>query len=245
MNEAVIKFENVTKVYPLYHNFTLGFKRFLFNLPKTIKTLHNTSFEALKDVSFQIYKGESVGIIGKNGAGKSTLLSLIAGVIEPTKGKITVKGRVLPLLEIGSGFHPELTGRENIILYGILIGLRKNEVLEYMDEIIEFSGIGEFIDQPIKIYSSGMIMRLAFSTAMIKQPDILLIDEVLAVGDIDFQKKCIEKIKSFKQNGTTIVLVTHFPEQVIEFCNWAILLENHRIKMIGKPDDVVKEYLRT
>jgi len=241
MKEPVIIFERVTKTYPYYGYITAGFKNFLFNLPKALKHTRKR-FIALEEISFEVYKGECFGIIGKNGAGKSTLLGLIAGVLAPDKGKIVVKGRVSPLLELGAGFHPELTGRENIILNGVLLGMTKSEVLRKMDEIIEFSELGEFIDQPLRTYSSGMVARLGFSVIAHLDPELLLVDEILAVGDINFQKKCMEKMMNFRKNGVTIVLVSHNIEQVERLCDRVMWLDQHRVKAIGKPEEVCKLY---
>jgi len=193
MKEPVIVCRNITKTFPHYGYITAGFKNFILKFPQAIKNTRKR-FIALQNISFEVYHGECFGIIGPNGAGKSTLLGLIAGVIKPDKGYIKVKGRISPLLELGAGFHPELTGRENIILNGILLGMTKREVLEKLDEIIKFSELQEFIDQPVRTYSSGMLARLGFSVIAHLEPEILLIDEILAVGDINFQKKCIEKI---------------------------------------------------
>jgi len=239
--EPVIIFEKVTKTYPYYGYITAGFKNFLFNLPKAIKHTKKR-FTALENVSFEVYKGECFGIIGRNGAGKSTLLGLIAGVLAPDKGKIVVKGRVSPLLELGACFHLELTGRENIILNGVLLGMTKCEVLRKMDEIIEFSELGEFIDQPLRTYSSGMVARLGFSVIAHLDPEILLVDEILAVGDINFQKKCMEKMMSFRKNGVTIVLVSNNIEQVEKLCDRVMWIDQHRVKAIGKPEEVCRLY---
>jgi len=241
MIEPVIIFQRVTKTYPYYGYITAGFKNFLFNLPKALKHTQKR-FVALEEISFEVYKGECFGIIGRNGAGKSTLLGLIAGVLAPDKGKIVVRGRVSPLLELGAGFHPELTGRENIILNGILLGMTKSEVLRKMDEIIEFSELGEFMDQPLRTYSSGMVARLGFSVIAHLDPEILLVDEILAVGDINFQKKCMEKIMNFRKNGVTIVLVSHNIEQVERLCDRAMWIDHHRVKAIGKPEEVCRLY---
>jgi lipopolysaccharide transport system ATP-binding protein len=239
--EPVIVFKNVTKTYPYYGYITAGFKTFLFNLPKALKHTRKR-FTALEDISFEVYKGECFGVIGRNGAGKSTLLGLIAGVLKPDRGKIEVKGRVSPLLELGAGFHPDLTGRENIILNGILLGMTKKEVLNKMEEIIEFSELGEFIDQPLRTYSSGMMARLGFSVVAHLDPEILLVDEVLAVGDINFQNKCIKKIESFREKGVTIVFVSHAIEQVEEMCDRVLWTDQHRIKAIGKAKEICKLY---
>jgi len=244
MKEPVIIFERVTKTYPYYGYITAGFKNFLFNLPKAIKHTRKR-FVALEEISFEVYKGEYFGIIGRNGAGKSTLLGLIAGVLAPDKGKIVVKGRVSPLLELGAGFHPELTGRENIILNGILLGMTKSEVLSKIDEIIEFSELGEFIDQPLRTYSSGMVARLGFSVIAHLDPEILLVDEILAVGDINFQKKCMEKMMNFRKNGVTIVLVSHNIEQVERLCDRVMWIDQHRVRAIGRPEEVCRLYRET
>jgi len=240
MNE-IIKFEKVTKTYPYYGYITAGFKNFLFNLPKAIKSIRKR-FIALQDISFKVYKGECFGVIGKNGSGKSTLLGLIAGVLKPDRGKVEIKGRVSPLLELGAGFHPDLTGRENIILNGVLLGMTKKEVLKKLDEIIEFSELREFIDQPLRTYSSGMIARLGFSIVAHLDPNILLVDEILAVGDINFQKKCIGKIKEFKKRGVTIVLVSHDLDQVQSLCDRAIWIDNHKIRAEGDAREICNIY---
>lgn len=239
--EVAISLKNVTKTYPYYGYITAGFKTFLFNLPKAIKHTKKR-FTALDRISFDVYKGECFGVIGKNGAGKSTLLGLIAGVLKPDKGDVIVRGRISPLLELGAGFHPELTGRENIVLNGVLLGMTKKEVLNKIDQIIEFSELGEFINQPIRTYSSGMVMRLAFSVVAHLDPDILLIDEILAVGDVRFQKKCIEKIENFRKNGVTILFVSHSLEQIKKMCDRVMWIDNHQIKAIGKPEEVCKLY---
>lgn len=242
MREPVIIFDNLSKSYPLYHHITGGIKNFLFNLPQGLRSLKNSRFEALHDISFQVYKSETLGIIGKNGAGKSTILGLIAGVLKPSRGEVIVKGRISPLLELGAGFHPELTGRENIMLNGVLLGLTRAEVSRKFSEIIEFSELGDFIDQPIRIYSSGMLARLGFSVIAYLDPEILLIDEILAVGDRAFQKKCLEKMDEFKNSGVTIVFVSHSLEDVVRLCDRVAWIENKRIKMIGEAKDVIGYY---
>jgi lipopolysaccharide transport system ATP-binding protein len=238
----MIVFDRVSKSYPLYHHVTGGLKNFLFNLPKAVSSIKNSSFEALRNISFEVYKGETFGIIGRNGAGKSTTLGLIAGVLKPSKGKVIVKGRILPLLELGGGFHPELTGKENILLNGVLLGLTRAEVKSKMDEIIEFSELSDFIEQPIRTYSSGMLARLGFSVIAHLDPEILLIDEILAVGDIEFQKKCIDKMMSFKRSGVTMVLVSHSMQDVERICDRVIWIENHSIEIVGNPKDVIASY---
>jgi len=242
VKESAIIFDNVSKSYPLYYHITGGIKYFLFNLPKAVNSIRNSRFEALRDISFEVYRGETFGIIGRNGAGKSTTLGLIAGVLKPSKGRIIVKGKISPLLELGGGFHPELNGKENIVLNGVLLGLTKNEVLEKIDEIIEFSEIGEFINQPIRTYSSGMLARLGFSVIAHLDPEILLIDEILAVGDVEFQKKCLDKMISFKKNGVTMVFVSHSMNEVKRVCDRVMWIESHAIKMIGEPAIVADKY---
>lgn len=199
-------------------------------------------FWALTDINFSIEKGESLGIIGKNGAGKSTLLKLIAGVTSPTKGSIRINGRVAPLIELGAGFHPELTGKENIYLNGSILGMRKTEIDEKFDDIVHFSELEEFIDQPIKHYSSGMYMRLAFSVAIAETPEILLIDEIFAVGDISFQKKCIEKMKEFKKNKVTMVIVSHSLDYIKEFCEKGLVLADGKQVYFGGLTQAVTAY---
>ncbi|WP_340695759.1 ABC transporter ATP-binding protein [Hydrogenobacter thermophilus] len=243
MNQTVIIFERVSKSYPFYSHMTAGLKKFLLTLPSSLRELRNRHFEALRDVSFEVYKGETFGIIGKNGAGKSTILGLIAGVIKPTKGKITVRGKVYPLLELGAGFHKELTGRENIILNGVLMGMTRKEVMKKMDSIIEFSELGEFIDQPLRTYSSGMVARLAFSVVAHLDPDILLIDEVLAVGDVNFQKKCLKKMKEFKDKGVTMIFVSHSIEEIRSVCDRVMWIDNHTIREMGKTEEVLEKYI--
>lgn len=240
-NNVVVEFDNVSKYYILYHSF-VGIKNFLFNLPKAIKSLKQNKFCALKNVNFKIYKGETVGIIGKNGAGKSTILGLIAKVLKPTYGNIFVRGRVVGLLELSAGFHPDLTGYENIILNGILFGLTRQEVLDKVNDIIEFAELGEFISQPVRTYSSGMLARLGFSVAINIPADILLIDEVLAVGDVEFQKKCYQKIQQVKNENKTIIFVSHDLDTVSWLCDRVILVHQGEIVKDGNPYEVVTFY---
>lgn len=235
-----VRFENVSKTYSLIN--TGGIKTFLFNLFQQLKSYKKHKFVALENIDFSIMDGEVVGIIGRNGAGKSTTLAMIAGVIEPTSGKVEVHGRIAPLLELGAGFHPDLTGRENIILNGILLGMTKKEILSKLPEIITFSELGSFIDQPIRMYSSGMLARLGFSIAIQVEPEILLIDEVLSVGDYAFSQKSEQAIFAFKKKKTTIVLVSHSAEAVKKLCDKVIWIEDHKIKMIGKAETVLSHY---
>jgi lipopolysaccharide transport system ATP-binding protein len=244
MTEPVISFQQVSKSYPLYHHVKGGIKHFLFNFPRSVRSLRNDRFEALRDISFEVYRGENFGIVGRNGAGKSTTLGLIAGVLKPNKGSIKVRGRISPLLALGAGFHKELTGRENILLNGILLGLTRREVTQKIDEIIDFSELEEFIDRPILTYSSGMIARLGFSVVAHLDPEILLIDEVLGVGDIRFQKKCANKMLSFKASGVTMVLVTHSIASVVNMCDRAMWIDNHTVRMLGNPSEIAEKYCK-
>lgn len=241
--EPVIIFEGVSKTYPLYHHITGGIKNLIFNLPKGLESIRNSKYEALHDISFEVLKGETLGIIGKNGAGKSTILGLIAGVLRPTKGSVIVRGRISPLLELGAGFHTELTGRENIVLKGVLIGLTRSEVLAKIGEIIDFSELEDFIDQPVRIYSSGMLARLGFSIVASLNPEILLIDEILAVGDSEFQGKCLERMAEFRESGVTMIFVSHSAEQVERTCDRVVWIEDHSVRMIGNALNIVASYV--
>lgn len=200
-------------------------------------------FWALNDVNFDIKKGEVVGIIGKNGAGKSTLLKILSQITSPTSGRIEIDGRVASLLEVGTGFHPELTGRENIFLNGTILGMSRKEVKDKFEEIVAFSGIEKFIDTPVKHYSSGMYVRLAFAVAAHLEPEILIIDEVLAVGDAEFQKKCLGKMKDVSGQGRTVIFVSHNMEAVKNLCEKAFFMEKGTVIMQGTPTEVIEKYL--
>lgn len=240
-----IKFEHVCKDYPLYHHITGGLKTFLFDFPNAWQKTRETRYVALQDISFEVREGESFGIIGRNGAGKSTTLGLIAGVLKPSSGQVTIRKRVSPMLELGAGFHPELSGRENILMNGTLMGLTKEEIVEKLEEIIGFSELGEFIDQPIRVYSSGMLARLGFSVISSLDPEILLIDEVLAVGDLRFQKKCLERMRAFRERGVTIVLVSHALSNFEDLCDRVMWIDNHSVKMIGPTREVTTAYSKS
>lgn len=207
------------------------------------KRINYHDFEAVSDATFSVRKGEMVGLIGRNGSGKSTLLKMIAGVYRPTSGSVHVEGTIAPLIELGAGMHAELTGRENILLNGLLMGYSKSQMLEREQRIIDFAEIGEFINVPVKQYSSGMYMRLAFSVATEVDPDILVIDEILAVGDFLFQQKCLERLENFRAAGKTILIVTHSVEQITQLCDRAILLEKGRILFDGDPQGAADLYL--
>jgi lipopolysaccharide transport system ATP-binding protein len=201
-------------------------------------------FWALKDVSFEVQKGDIIGIIGPNGAGKSTLLKILSRITEPTKGRITIRGRVASLLEVGTGFHPELTGRENVFVNGAILGMTKQEIRKKFDEIVDFAEIEPFLDTPVKRYSSGMYVRLAFAVAAHLDPEILIIDEVLAVGDVAFQKKCLGKIGDVASGGRTIFLVSHNMASILSLCTKALWLRGGQIVKDGQPADVVSNYLQ-
>lgn len=200
------------------------------------------NFEALKGVSFSIRAGEVVGIVGRNGSGKSTILKIIAGVYRPTAGVVQVSGKVAALIELGAGFHPDLTGRENIVLNGLLLGLSKKEIRTREQRIVDFAGLGEFMDSPVKQYSSGMYMRLGFAIATEVDPDILLIDEILAVGDGAFQQKCLERIQDIRRRGTTIIFVSHDVATVRRLCQRALLIQDGELLADGPTDPVVAQY---
>lgn len=242
MSDAIVRFEQVSKSYPQYHHITGGIKNFLFNLPQALRTLKQARYESLKGISFEVRKGETFGIIGRNGAGKSTTLGLIAGVLKPTSGVVTVRARVSPLLELGAGFSHDLTGRENIYLNGILMGMTRKEVERKTAEIIEFSELGDFIDQPIRVYSSGMLARLGFSVVSCLDPELLLIDEILAVGDVRFQAKCTQKMLGFKQRGVTIIFVSHSVSEILNITDRVMWIENHAVRGLGAPADMMKAY---
>lgn len=214
-------------------------------LKRDMKLTPEASVLALKAVSFVVDRGEAFGIIGRNGSGKSTLLKVISGILKPSSGVVRVNGRIAALIELGAGFHPEITGRENIVINGIMLGLTKREVEQRFDKIVDFSGIGEFIDQPVKTYSSGMYVRLGFAVAVHVDPEILLIDEVLSVGDEEFSQKCVAKIQEMKYRGVTLLFVTHQLDQVRNLCDRAVWLDHGAATAIGDPARVVDEYLQS
>lgn len=239
--EPVIQFDHVTKKFSLQSHKT--FKEFLPALIKGEPT--KNLFTALNDISFSINRGETIGIIGPNGSGKSTILKLIAGVMTPTSGQITVRGKVSPLIELGAGFHPELSGKENIYLNASILGLSKREIDQRYRQIVDFSELWEFIDQPIKHYSSGMYLRLGFSVAVHSNFEILLLDEIITVGDGQFQQKCFQKMASFKEDkNITIVYVSHLLDTVKNFCNQAFYLDHSHLISQGETSKACDLYLQ-
>ena len=232
----VIRIENVSKRFIIRKEKSL--KERLVNFGRS--NLHKDDFWALRDVNLEIPTGSTVGLIGPNGSGKSTLLKMIGGILQPTTGSVHLRGRLAALLELGAGFHPDLTGRENVYLNASILGLSKKQTEHHFDAMVEFSGIEPFIDTQVKFYSSGMYVRLAFAVAVHVDPDILLVDEVLAVGDEPFQRKCLERIRGFQHEGRTIVLVTHGLDQVAEFCDRAVVLEHGKVAADGKPREALK-----
>jgi ABC-type polysaccharide/polyol phosphate transport system ATPase subunit len=240
-----VEARNVCKYYRKYadrHKF-LTIKSALVNRTLSAELSPGERFEALKDVSFDVSRGQTLGIIGENGSGKSTLLKILAGISRPTLGELTVDGRVSALIELGAGFHPEISGRENIFINGIILGLTRRQVQERYREIVEFAELQEFIDNPVKSYSSGMFMRLGFSIATNVDPDILLIDEVLAVGDATFVPKCLDKINEFRRRGKTIIFVSHDLSTVERICDEVIWMRQGKIETRGYPKRVVDAYL--
>ena len=237
-NDAVIKAENISKVYNLQKQKT--FKEFLPALFSGGET--RIKLNALSHINFEIKKGESLAIMGRNGSGKSTMLKLIAGVTKPSDGRITVVGQVAPLIELGAGFHPELTGRENVYLNGSILGIKKKEMDKLYNGIVEFSELREFMDQPVKFYSSGMYMRLAFAVAVAETPDILLVDEILAVGDTKFQEKCLRRIKEFQKKGSTMIMVSHNLNMIDEYCQQGLLLKDGQQMFFGGVKEAINRY---
>ncbi|ULA61972.1 MAG: O-antigen export system ATP-binding protein RfbB [Nitrospira sp.] len=239
---TAIRFDHVSKWYPRYQSLSHGIKSSLLHLPETLRLLKRERIRVLEQVSFGVEKGETVGLIGPNGAGKSTSLALMAGVVEAEVGQVIVCGRVSPLLELGAGFHFDLTGAENIMLHGVLLGLTRREVISHMNAIIAFSELEGSIHQPLRTYSSGMIARLGFAIACHLDPEILLIDEILSVGDLSFQLKCNAKIDEFKRRQVTIVLVSHSMAHVQRLCDRVIWLEKGKVTGEGAPSRILEEY---
>lgn len=259
--EKIIQVSNLSKSYIISHEGKESYTalrdviaqkaRKLFSFPSSLKVVKQSAptkeeFWALQEVSFDIEQGDRVGIIGRNGAGKSTLLKILSRITEPTAGTIKIKGRVASLLEVGTGFHPELTGRENIFLNGAILGMSRAEIKRKFDEIVDFAEVEKFLDTPVKRYSSGMYVRLAFAVAAHLEPEILIVDEVLAVGDAQFQKKCLGKMENVSKNeGRTVLFVSHQLNSIVQLCTKGILLEKGKLKSTGDANSIVQEYIST
>jgi ABC-type polysaccharide/polyol phosphate transport system ATPase subunit len=236
--DPVIEFRNVSKTYSR----KLGRAFLGSHVASWVRRARPELFYALRDVSFTVMPGESLAVVGANGAGKSTLLSLVAGISFPDRGSVSVKGAVAALLELGSGFHPDLTGAENVLLNASLLGLSRKQVMERFDAIVEFSGIGNFIHEALRTYSTGMVVRLAFAVAVNVDPDILIIDEVLAVGDQNFQAKCIDRIEQFKRAGKTLICVSHAASILEQLCGRALWLNQGELVLSGGASEVIRAY---
>ena len=240
MSENAIEVRNLKKIFKIYPDKSNSIKEKILFFKRNKYEVN----QVLDGVSFDIKKGEAVGLIGKNGCGKSTTLKLLNRIMYPTSGTIRVNGRVSSLIELGAGFHPDMSGRENIYTNASIFGLTKKQIDEKLDDIIEFSELGEAVDNPVRTYSSGMYMRLAFSVAINVEADVLLIDEILAVGDVSFQKKCFEKLREIKYSGTTIVIVSHSLQQIEQICDKSIWIEKGHIRQIGNPKEIHLKYLK-
>ncbi len=250
MNQPIIEIKNLSKKYSISHAGT--YKTLRESIIETVKKpfqlfsagskSNKEEFWALKNIEFNVEKGEKIGIIGRNGAGKTTLLKILSQITYPTTGEVKLHGRVASLLEVGTGFHMELTGRENIFLNGAILGMKQLEIRKKFDEIVEFSGVEKFLDTPVKRYSSGMHVRLAFAVAAHLEPEILLIDEVLAVGDVEFQKKCLGKMKDVARQGRTVIFVSHNMAAVKNLCPKCILLKDGQIDDSGDTDKIIDKY---
>lgn len=239
-SDTIVKVEHVSMKFNLSSEKFDSFKEYVI---KSIKRqVSFDEFWALKDVSFEVKKGQSLGLIGLNGSGKSTMLKAIAGVLKPTEGTVTVNGNIAPLIELGAGFDMDLTARENVFLNGALLGYNRNQMEKQYEDIVEFSELAEFMHVPVKNFSSGMVSRLAFAIATIGTPDILIVDEVLSVGDFHFQEKCEARIQRMKDQGTTILFVSHSLEQVESICDRIVWLEKGHLKMFGDAEEICKIY---
>jgi lipopolysaccharide transport system ATP-binding protein len=246
-NDIAIRVQGLSKCYQIYANPADRLKQFIFPRIKRLlgkpSTPYYREFWALENISFTVKRGETVGILGSNGSGKSTLLQIICGTLSPTGGTVQTHGRIAALLELGSGFNPDFTGRENVYLNAAVLGLSLDEINKRYDDIVDFADIGEFINQPVKTYSSGMVVRLAFAVQSQIEPDILIVDEALSVGDVKFQAKCFDRLRQLKENGTSILLVTHSSEQVVSHCTAALLLNKGQQIELGEPKRVVNRYM--
>jgi lipopolysaccharide transport system ATP-binding protein len=239
VSEVAVRVDHVTKSFRLYHERNQSLKSAIMRRRRSI----HEDFLALEDVSFDVPAGSTFGLIGSNGSGKSTLLKCLANIYYPNKGSITHFGRIAAMLEVGSGFHAELSGRENVFLNGSILGMSRKEVTRKFDEIVDFSGVEQFIDQPVKNYSSGMYVRLGFAIAINVDPDILVVDEVLAVGDQEFQDKCFQKFTDFKKQGKTVILVSHSMQTVQTMCDHVAWLNHGELKAVGAAEPTIKSYI--
>lgn len=239
-DDPIVVVENVSMIFNIANEKIQSLKEYFIKIMK--RELMFKEFVAVNDVSFTVNRGDVFGLVGTNGSGKSTLLKIIAGVLEPTKGSYVVNGTISPLIELGAGFDSELTARENIYLNGALLGHSKKYLDEHIDEIIDFAELHDFMEMPIKNYSSGMVARIAFAIATITEPDLLIVDEVLSVGDYLFQQKCEDKINHMIENGTTVLIVSHSTSQVERLCNRALWIEKSQLKMVGDAKDVCAAY---
>lgn len=239
--EAVVRVSHLSKRFRLFHERHQSLKQSLLNRRRS----SHEDFWALRDISFDVHRGETFGIVGHNGSGKSTMLKCLTKILQPDEGSVAVDGAISALLELGAGFHPELSGRENVFLNAAILGVPRKQVQERFDDIVEFSGLEQFIDTPVKNYSSGMFVRLGFAVAVNVDPDVLIIDEVLAVGDADFQAKCGDKIAEFRDRGKTIVLVTHSMADVVRLCKRAAWIDHGALRMLGDPLEITDAYLDT
>ena len=239
--EPIIQVKNLSKSFVIPHQRHDSLVEYLSH-PKRIFKPSGEKFTVLKDIDLDVYPGDFLGIMGRNGSGKSTLLKILAGIYSPTSGSVKVKGKMVPFLELGVGFNSELSGRENVFLNGIILGLSRSFLQEKYDEIVKFAELEKFMDMPLKNYSSGMQVRLAFSIAIMADADVYILDEVLAVGDIEFQKKCFNIFREYKKRKKTIILVTHSSASVKDFCNRAAFLKDGRLHFYDSIDDVIKAY---
>lgn len=238
MTDIAVHVDDVSKKFRLYHERNQSLKSAIMRRKISV----HEDFWALRDISFDVPTGSTFGLIGSNGSGKSTLLKCLARILYPETGTITANGKVAALLEVGSGFHPELSGRENVFLNGSILGMSRKEIQGKFDEIVDFSGVEQFIDQPVKNYSSGMYVRLGFAVAINVDPDILVVDEVLAVGDAEFQQKCFQKFEDFKAAGKTVILVSHSMGSVKTMCDHAAWINKGSLELVGEADPVIAAY---
>lgn len=240
--KPIVQLKNIKKSFFLPHEKHNTFVEFASN-PMRLFKRSGEQYEVLKDIDMEIYPGEFVGIMGRNGCGKSTLLKIMAGIYEPTSGRVKVNGKMVPFLELGVGFNPELSGRENVFLNGVILGMKKSVLKEKYQEIVEFAELEKFMDAPLKNYSSGMQVRLAFSIAIMADADVYILDEVLAVGDVAFQEKCFNVFRKYKEDGKTVILVTHSPQSVKDFCDRAVLLKDGVLHKFDNVDQVIEAYI--